>query len=178
MSHNLSPVPWARVGIPLRSPETAEEAVRLAHLDYLVEKKRLMAVVGRSRVDVDGHYATIRMDNGRCLGIVKGRYSVVQNIEAFAFLTPIANKELFIETGGVIDAGRKAWLLVRLPQEMRIGPSRDAMRKYLLVVNSFDGSTNVVVKPTVPKDRLFERNPFYSARFRSRNTGSPYGSGT
>jgi phage/plasmid-like protein (TIGR03299 family) len=149
MQQNSSIVPWERVGIPLGRPETAEDAVRLAHLDYQVEKKRLLAVVGRSRMDVEGHFATIRMDNGRCLGIVKNRYSVVQNSEAFSFLTPIANKELYIETGGVVDAGRKAWLLVRLPSEMRIGPSRDGMRKCLLVVNSHDGSTNIVVKPTV-----------------------------
>jgi phage/plasmid-like protein (TIGR03299 family) len=149
MIHNSSPVPWERIGVSLGRPETAEEAVRLAHLDYRVEKKDLKAVVGRSRVDIEGHYATIRMDNGRCLGIVKGRYSVVQNSEAFSFLSPIANKELFIETGGVVDGGRRAWLLVRLQQEMRIGPSRDAMRRYLLVVNSHDGSTNIVVKPTV-----------------------------
>jgi len=145
MSHEAV---FQRAGVRFRSPQTVEEAVRLSGLDYYVQKKPVKTVFGRSHVPVDGYYATIRTDNGHALGIVRSRYTIVNNDEAMSILSPIANKELFIEAGGVIDGGKRAFLLARLPKEMRIGPSRDAIRQYLIVVNSFEGSTGIVVKPT------------------------------
>ncbi len=147
MVTSASIVPWKRIGTALDHPHSAEEAVRLSQLDYFVEKRPIKTTIGHRHVNVRRHYATVRMDTEQPLGIVKSVYSVVQNRDAFSFLSPLANREVFIEYGGTIDGGRKAFLLVRLPHVMRIGPSRDEIRPFLLAVNSHDGSSNIVVKP-------------------------------
>jgi len=156
MSHDAI---WQRAGVSFHHPLSVEDAVRLSGLEYTVDKKPVKTAFGRSHVPLQGFFAAVRRDNGHCLGIMKNRYTIVSNQEAMTLLTPIANKELFIEAGGTIDGGKKAFLLARLPQEMRIGPSRDAVRRYLIVVNSFDSSTGIVVKPTSVRVRCSNAIP-------------------
>ena len=156
MSHDAI---WQRAGVSFRSPQSVEDAVRLSGLDYVVDRKPVKTVLGRSHINLQGFHALVRRDTGRCLSICKDRYTIVSNEEAMSVLTPLANKALFIEAGGTIDGGKKAFLLARLPQDMRIGPARDAIRRYLIVVNSFDGSTGIVVKPTSVRVRCSNAIP-------------------
>ena len=68
---------WHKLGTPLPRLATSNEALQAARLDYRVEKRPLQAVLsGRTRVAVDDHFATVRMDTGKVLGVVGERYSV------------------------------------------------------------------------------------------------------
>ena len=143
-------VPWQKLGTVLNHPATAEEAIHIASLDYEVQKRRLRAVMKRrEQVEVPNHFATVRMDTGRVLGVVGNRYEVVQNTESFRFFDPLVSRdEAVYETAGVIDGGRSMWLLARLPDYIRIGKRGDPIQKYLLLVNSHDGSSQIRCKLT------------------------------
>ena len=147
----LDLVPWQRVGVRLEdNPMTAEEAIERSGLDYPVEKRRLRAVMkGRLQIDVPNHFATVRMDNHRNIGVVGNRYEVVQNIDAFRFFDPLVDRnEAVYETAGVVDGGRAMWLLAKLPGYLRIGKRGDEISKYLLLVNSH-GRKDIPLFPTL-----------------------------
>ena len=59
--------------------------------------------------------------DGGQLGIVGRDYHVLQNKDAFKFLDPIRlGKRAMYHTVGALDGGRKVWLLVKLPGEIKV----------------------------------------------------------
>lgn len=147
---NSTPVPWKVIGTPVQRARSVEEAITLAGFDYKVTKRPLKATIrGRKQVEVPGFFSTVRQDTGKILGVVKSRYEIIDNKSALSFMSPaIRNGDATVETCGIVSGGAKAWILLRLNKDMFIGPSRDLVQRYLLLVNSFDGSTPVVAKIT------------------------------
>ena len=147
---NSTPVPWKVLGTPIHRARSAEEAITLVGYDYKVTKRPLKANIrGRKQVEVPGFFSTVRTDTGKILGVVKSRYEIVDNISALSFMDPaIRNGDAVFENCGCLNGGSKVWILLRLKKDMFIGPSRDIVQRYLLLVNSFDGSTPVVAKIT------------------------------
>ena len=81
---------WHDLGQVVDGAMTAEEAIKLANLDYTVEKADVfMKSQDDTNVIVDGHYSTYRTDTNQYLGMVKSRYEVVQNKDAFSFFDSI-----------------------------------------------------------------------------------------
>lgn len=152
MSIQTNQVPWIQLGTKLDRPETAEEAIRNSGLDYEVRKRPLKATIQRRlQIDVPNNFATVRMDTvpPRSLGIVGNRYEILQNTECFKFFDPIVDRsEAIYETCGIIDGGKAIWLLAKLPGYLRIGKKGDPIEKYLLLVNSHDGTSQVRIKTT------------------------------
>ena len=75
------------------------------------------------------------------LGVVKNRYRIVQNDEAFDFVDNIVGNdevECRYETAGSLFNGKKIFLLVKLPEKNLLG---DAVENYLFFTNSHDGSS-------------------------------------
>lgn len=144
---NNTIVPWQTLGIQLAGARTVEDAVRIGGLDYQVQKRPLRAIMkGRLQIEVPNHFATVRTDTHKVLGCVQGRYEIVDNFQGFSLLNEIVANGARFETCGIVDDGQKAWILCRLQKEMRIGRDGDVIRRYLLLVNSFDRTTAVVAK--------------------------------
>ena len=62
---------------------------------------------GGPNVIVDGYYSTYRTDTNQYLGMVKSRYEVVQNKDAFSFFDSIIDSgEAIFETAGRANANR------------------------------------------------------------------------
>jgi phage/plasmid-like protein (TIGR03299 family) len=80
------------------------------------------------------------------LGVVTGRYRIVQNSEAFAFTDDLIGKGVRYETAGSLRDGRKVWILARLPKQYRL--SDDKVTPYLVFSNSHDGSGSIKVAMT------------------------------
>src|SRR5262249_40866641 len=80
--------PWHGLGTVIDAAVTSQEAIRLAGLDWTVEKWPLKAYQPENlgTVDVRGWYATVRTDTKAVLGVVSRQYRVLQNTEAFAFM--------------------------------------------------------------------------------------------
>lgn len=74
--------PWHGLGTQVEEAPTSADALRLAGLDWTVQRKPIQVCGGRK---VDNFFANVRSSDGAVLGVVSDRYQVVQNAEAFAF---------------------------------------------------------------------------------------------
>ena len=138
--------PWHSLGTRLDRPATAEEAIQAPHLDFTVEKFRLKATP--NDLPVESHFATVRTDTMEVLGVVGSRYEPIQNKDAFTtFDALVGEGEAIYHTAGVLGKGERIWLLAKLPDYIRVN-GNDIVEKYLLLVNSHDGSSTVRVKLT------------------------------
>lgn len=131
--------PWHGLGTVIDTAPTAAEAIKLAGLDWKVEQKELKTVEG---VAVPGYFANIRNDSGTVLGVVKGKYQVVQNEESFAFVDDLLGMagDCRFETAGSLYNGKRTWMLVRMPEQKLLG---DQVENYLFFMNSHDGSSGI-----------------------------------
>lgn len=127
--------PWHGLGIRVENALTSGEALRMAGLDWRVIQKRMTTEDGQP---IEGFLANMRESDGRLLGVVTERYQVVQNQEAFAFTDELLGAGVTYETAGVLQNGRRTWILARLPQRYII--SGDEITPYLVFMNSHDGT--------------------------------------
>lgn len=129
--------PWHGIGTVVDTAPTSEDAIKIAKLDWKIEQVPVMA----NGNQIPNYFANVRSDTNEALGVVRGRYKVVQNTEAFDFVDGIIeNKdvECRYETAGSLFNGRKIFLLVRLPNKELLG---DEVENYLFFTNSHDGSS-------------------------------------
>ena len=150
--------PWHKLGTQVQPGITSEEALKVAGLDWEVHKHQtslnlLMDCTQRS-FDT-GHYSTYRIvpnpekplnSDIVILGNVGSRYEILQNKDAFRpFDEALKEFGYNYETAGAIHDGRRIWILAK-NGTAQVG--NDNIDKYMLLVNSHDGSTPVIIKPT------------------------------
>jgi phage/plasmid-like protein (TIGR03299 family) len=148
--------PWHGLGAVLEEPPaTVAEAIEASGLGWSVAKERIAVDRGDEPDDdwllprceqIPGYYATVRQDTREVLGIVGERYRIVQNHEAFAFIDQLLGSSIHFETAGSLHGGRRVWVLATLPDHVEVGG--DAVRPYVLLMNSHDGSTAVIAATT------------------------------
>ena len=129
--------PWHGIGTIVEDAPTSDEAIKIAKLDWTIQQIPVMA----NGKEIPNYFANVRSDTNEALGVVRGRYKVVQNTEAFDFVDGIIeNKdvECRYETAGSLFNGRKIFLLVKLPNKELLG---DDVENYLFFTNSHDGSS-------------------------------------
>ena len=136
--------PWHGLGTQVEEAPTSADALRLAGLDWTVQRKPIQVCGGRK---VDNFFANVRSSDGAVLGVVSDRYQVVQNAEAFAFTDALIGGEgqVHYETAGSLMGGRKIWLLAKLPDTEIVGdktvllqhPRRQ--RRYPRVYDTYPG---------------------------------------
>ena len=130
-------VPWHGLGEIIEDAPNSEKALRIAGLDWTVDRKELYLGNG---VVVPNQFANVRSSDGAVLGIVTRQYKIVQNAEAFAFTDALIGRDVRYETAGSLLGGRKVWMLARLPEKKIVG---DEVVPYLCFTNSHDGSGSV-----------------------------------
>jgi phage/plasmid-like protein (TIGR03299 family) len=133
--------PWHGLGTPLTDEDLYvwPNACKKAGLDWEAELVPLItADEARQKVD---HFAVRRNSDGRILGSVGPRFTVLQNKDAFAWFQPfLENKEASLECAGALREGSRIFVLAKLNRsEMEIAPG-DAVEKYLLLSHGHDGS--------------------------------------
>jgi phage/plasmid-like protein (TIGR03299 family) len=134
-------LPWHGLGTPVSTEVTASEAIKLAGLSWKVELQPVFAGAGLVQTCVAGVKATVRNSDQRALGVVGDRYMPVQNEDAFAFFDSVVGEgQAIYHTAGSLDGGRRVWVLAKLPGEVRLQQD-EVTEKYLLLMNSHDGST-------------------------------------
>jgi len=135
--------PWRGLGRDVQDAANSDEAIRLAGLDWRVEQWPISAVApdGWGTVAAKPFVANVRADTRSVLGVVTRKYQPFQNRDAFRFADAVVGEGLArYETAGALRGGRRVWMLLKLPDELRAGPS-DPIQPYLLVYNTFDGSS-------------------------------------
>ena len=139
--------PWHGRGKYLAEPATSEEAIAAANMDWDVELRPLYYNYHGEKRD-SNRRSVVRMDTGTELSVVSSAYTPLQNREAFSFFDGVvANGEAVYETAGTIFGGRRVWILARLPGDLKVS-EQDILHKYILLANSHDGSTSIVMRPT------------------------------
>ena len=126
-------VPWHGLGTPVSHLMTSEEALVAAGLDWEVVPQP----VSTNGVIIPGYQANVRKSDGAILGLVKDRYKIVQNKEAFDFTDALIGEGCTYETAGSLDGGKRTFLLAHLPAEKILG---DEIVPYIAFTNGFNGS--------------------------------------
>ena len=154
---------WHGLGNVLKEPPTVKEALVASKTNWKVIEKPVYADMGQefdkdniedvkktpvSASNIPTYKAIVRETDKRVLGIVGANYQPVQNIEAFQWFDfLLKNKQATLEAGGSLKDGQKVWVLAKLLGEKEV-VKNDAVRSYLLLCNSHDGSLSLIVKFT------------------------------
>ena len=132
--------PWHGIGSVIEDAPNSEDAIKMAKLDWKVKQYAVKA----NGITLDNYFANIRTDLNIPLGVVKGRYKIVQNVEAFDFVDDIVGNdeiECKYETAGSLFNGKRIFLLVKLPNKELLG---DEVENYLFFTNSHDGTSSLM----------------------------------
>ena len=154
--------PWSNgLAKNVEGCKTAQEVMEKAGLDWSVKKCELVAKMpislnGNNQIDdnnsfarngyiyrdCDNAFATYRTDLNIPLGLVKSKYEVVQNLDAFNFFDDAIGEDKAVYLrAGTLGYGRKIYVTAKLPIETTVGG--DPINNYLVFSNSHDGSGSV-----------------------------------
>jgi phage/plasmid-like protein (TIGR03299 family) len=147
MAHNLSEVggrtemfyrgeaPWHGLGTSIEGAITVEQALALA-APFTVESRPIQ----QEGKDIEGWKGLTRSDTRAFLAAVRSTYQVFQPRETFEFMDDvIGSGRAIYHTGGTLCKGERIWLTAKLKDPV-ILPGEDTVEKFLLLVNSYDGT--------------------------------------
>lgn len=133
---------WHGLGTVIETAPTSSDAIRLAGLDWKVVQKPIFDDQGR---EIKGYKVNQRDSDGTNLGIVTGRYKIVQNEDAFAFTDALLGEGVRFETAGSLASGKRVWMLARMEGTVLCEENIDP---YLVFTNAHDGTGAVRVAIT------------------------------
>lgn len=121
-------------GTPITGCQKTEQAIKLAKLDWDVEKCPLYLADG---TPVDNFFCNVKSDDGKQLGVVGKDYGIVSNKDAFEFIDSMIDGGAEFECAGSYRDLKKTFIVAKT-EPMKI--LDDNFQPYILVTNSFDGS--------------------------------------
>lgn len=135
--------PWHGLGTSVEEATDSREALILAGLDWDVIQRPVFTQDGTR---ISGYRANIRMQDNTVLGVVKNRYTVVQNREAFLFTDKLLGEGVRYETAGSLLGGKKTWILAKMPSKYII--NGEDITPYMVFSNTHDGSGAIKIAMT------------------------------
>jgi Domain of unknown function (DUF932) len=118
-------------------------------LGFTVSKTNATGIIDNKVYNLKDSYITYRTDTNQLFGVVKSKYTIIQNLETLDFLDLlIENYELELVKSFIIDNGAKYMIQCKLPGEIFLS-NGDNIQKYITIVNSHEGSwsCNLVISP-------------------------------
>jgi len=152
MSHKVETMmyagqePWHGIGEKVETEVTSAAAMKLAGLDWEVEKRSL-ATVSEKTVDgipvvgleVPNYKAIVRKSDNKVMSVVQDTYAPIQNSEQFDFMDSLVGEGLAMyHTAGALKGGRQIFMTVKLSGDYRIADHE--VEKFLLLTSSHDYS--------------------------------------
>jgi len=142
---------WHGLGTILNDYPNTEQALKIAGLDFIVEKRPLFTYDNENQsaneeteikipeIQCPNHFATIRTDTEQVLGVVGKDYEIVQNLDAFGFFDSIVGGDgIQYETAGALGKGERIFITAKLPGYIKVG-NPDLIEQYLFLTTSHDG---------------------------------------
>jgi phage/plasmid-like protein (TIGR03299 family) len=147
---------WHLLGQRVDKAATSAEAIKLAGLDWLVEKLQLsldcpIVPPGIQKIPAWGTFRKNKQGQRVFLATVGPQYKVVQNRQAFDFCDALlegVGTGAHYESAGALGNGERVWVLVQLPGDFRINGTEDWHHRYLVFITGHDGKVGVLVKNT------------------------------
>ena len=160
MGYTIKGMPFKYKGaVNVENCKTAEDVMSSAGLNWNVSKCELVAKmpIHINQADTNGFihgtnnyvecpnaFATYRTDYNIPLGIVKERYTPVQNTEAFNFFNnAIGKNKALWQTAGFFGNGERIFVSAKLPKNIFV--QDDVIENYLVFTTSHDGSSGVKI---------------------------------
>ena len=138
--------PWADLATVVDEAPTSDVALRLAGLDWTVERSELMYTDNTGTMRPTGQLANFRTDNGGFLGTVTKTYQPMQNADAFAFCDYLVDSgSAAYSSAGSLKGGAITFVSLELPTTDVLGDLHD---RYIVVVNDFTGRHALRIVPT------------------------------
>lgn len=140
-------VAWHGLGQVVKNAMTWQEAMKLANMDYEVNKSQAcIAIETPSGIvfnEFKDRFGTYRTDTNDLLGMVSDRYEIVQNKDAFTFFDSIIDAgEAIFETAGVLGNGERIFVTAKLPEDMLV--NGEVCNKYIILTSSHDGTSGII----------------------------------
>lgn len=160
MAYTVKGMPFRYKGaVNVEDCKTAEDVMSSAGLNWNVSKCELVAKMpihinqadtngfihgANNYVECPNAFATYRTDYNIPLGIVKERYTPVQNTEAFNFFNnAIGKNKALWQTAGFFGNGERIFVSAKLPKNIFV--QDDVIENYLVFTTSHDGSSGVKI---------------------------------
>jgi phage/plasmid-like protein (TIGR03299 family) len=135
----VNEIAWHKLGTVVEKKMTSADAIKHAHLGYVVEKTPALAKINSKTHEVPEQFVTYRKDTGDIFGIVGSRYEIVQNKDAFTFFDAIVGDGAAIyETAGALGKGERLFITAKLPKHIKVGS--DVIEQYIILTSTHDGS--------------------------------------
>lgn len=170
--YTVNGLPWAHgLGKDVTDCVTAKDVMKKAGLNWTVKKCELVAQMpftlgGDNTIneidELNGTfkrngfiyrglpeaYATYRTDKNIPLGLVKSKYEVVQNMDAFNFFDEaIGIDKCHWESAGSLGYGHKIFVTAKIETttEVDLKSFKDPIDNYLVFTNSHDGTSSLTI---------------------------------
>ncbi len=133
----------------IKQGASTQQAMRAAGMDFKIDQRPVFDENGEP---VAGFLRNVRADTGHTIAVVKPRYKVIQNKDAFEVCEYVMREsDAYWVAGGVVGEGRKVWGLLNLNREIKI--AGDQIDPFVLFTNTHDGSAavgavNTPIRPT------------------------------
>lgn len=139
-------VPWHGLGTRVDKAPSVEKMVKLAGLDWRVERAPLFTPDG---TEATGFAALQRSSDNKILDVVGAHYKPVQNIDAFKFFKEFVEAGgATMETAGSLRGGKLVWGLADLKVSFKMKNGADRVKGYLLVVSPHQQGKSLIIRFT------------------------------
>lgn len=140
---------WHKLGVNVKEAQDSAAVRKLCPAIFFgIDKVPLFYKVGDDYKQAPDKFATVRQDTGGFLGVVGPDYRVLPNDEMLNFADTVVGQKLAVyHTAGSLFDGRRAWCMLKLPNEIRVGKD-DITETFSLFATSHDGSLALTVMPT------------------------------
>lgn len=139
---------WHRLGQVVEHLTTSEDVIREAQLDYEVDLAPLEAIAfNDERMIVPNNWATYRTDTKDVFAVVGSKYTVVQNLEAFAFFDEVVKSgKAKYETAGVLGKGEVVFISAKINKHLsvKVKGKDDDVDLYMFLSLSHDGKSSII----------------------------------
>lgn len=138
-------VPWHGLGQELTPDAPISVWATEAGLDWQAKVAPAMFTWdGQNYAEAGNKQVVYRDDTKTPLGVVTDRYRIHQPDQILDFFNTLVQSAGFkLEVAGALSGGKRIWALANVNREACVGDA-DAVRGYLLLSTSFDGSTATV----------------------------------
>ena len=135
---------WHGIGTVVEQAPTPMEAMKIANLDWTVNKNEIFTKVNDTLLPVADNFALTRSDDNSVLSVVGNKYTIIQNKELFDLAGSISTS-VTVESAGSLFGGQKVFCLLRGDS---IEFKNDCLDTYLAILNSHNGMLPLSAMPT------------------------------